>query len=333
MTASPPNQNGPAIAGRLPDFVIIGSPKCGTTTLRSYLVRHPSVFMCTPEEPQFFGRDTQYAKGIDWYRSLFSEALPDQVCGEGSPVYSRWPHCGDVAARMSTAIPDAKLIYIVRNPVDRAYSDYVQRVKIAQNVSKPADPALPQLSPEEIEAIEAIQSALGRGDYDGARFEDIIKITGRVLDTGLYMDQIEHYLRYYDKSCLLVLFFDDLLDSPADVCRAMFSHLGINPEIDVVREDPVIANSSRDHHQRHALAARRDKIQSNRVLNRISSGLPSPFRRLGRRVIDFHSRCTTDLSGPPRMLPETRDQLVEFYREPNARLAEFVGRDLTAWNG
>src|SRR5690242_14831106 len=87
----------PTPVGRLPDFVVIGGMKCGSTTLFEYLCRHPDVFMCTPKEPGYFSREKVMARGEAWYRSLFADAKPTQLCGEASTCYTRWPHFGDVA--------------------------------------------------------------------------------------------------------------------------------------------------------------------------------------------------------------------------------------------
>ncbi|NER32103.1 MAG: sulfotransferase domain-containing protein, partial [Symploca sp. SIO1C4] len=76
---------------RLPDFLIIGAAKSGTTTLYKYLCRHPQICMSNPKEPDFFAIDHIYDQGIDWYSSLFSEARLKQVCGEASTTYTRLP--------------------------------------------------------------------------------------------------------------------------------------------------------------------------------------------------------------------------------------------------
>ena len=114
---------------KIPDFIIIGAAKSGTTSLYKYLCRHPQIFMCTPKEPDFFSIDANYFKGIDWYYSLFNEASPTQVCGEASTTYSRWHQHPKAAERIYQSLGQVKLIYIMRHPVDRAYSFYVHRFK------------------------------------------------------------------------------------------------------------------------------------------------------------------------------------------------------------
>ena len=114
---------------RLPDFIIIGAAKAGTTTLHHYLDLNPQIYMSSPKEPCFFSDDEIYVKGVDWYSSLFSSAKPDQACGEASTRYSPYPQYTEAAPRMAELLPHVKLIYIMRHPVDRAYSHHVHEMK------------------------------------------------------------------------------------------------------------------------------------------------------------------------------------------------------------
>ena len=90
---------------RLPDFFIIGSAKSGTTTLYRYLCRHPNIFMSTPKEMSFFSKDKEYERGVEWYASLFADASENQLCGEASTTYTRWPLYEKLTFRNSIAPP------------------------------------------------------------------------------------------------------------------------------------------------------------------------------------------------------------------------------------
>ena len=82
--------------------------------------------MSTPKEPNFFSIDDVYEKGVDWYASLFADAQPEQICGEASPSYSRYPRFSRTRLVGSpSCCPDVKIVYIMRHPVDRFYSNYV----------------------------------------------------------------------------------------------------------------------------------------------------------------------------------------------------------------
>lgn len=110
---------------RMPDFVIIGAMKCGTSTLHDQLHLQPGIFMSTPKEPYFFSNDEVWAKGLDWYSSLFADAAKDDLCGESSTHYTKLPTYPHTIDRMKEHIPDAKLIYVIRHPIDRLVSHYI----------------------------------------------------------------------------------------------------------------------------------------------------------------------------------------------------------------
>lgn len=108
-----------------PDFLIIGAMKCGTSTLQTQLAAQPGVFMTTPKEPNFFSDDPIYAQGMDWYSALYDAAAPDDLKGEASTHYTKLPTWPDTVARLKQAVPDPRLIYMIRNPVQRCVSHYI----------------------------------------------------------------------------------------------------------------------------------------------------------------------------------------------------------------
>jgi hypothetical protein len=118
----------------LPDFIIIGGQRCGTTSLFNYLTQHPDVFPSCPKEVHYFS--IHYHKGVNWYRSHFPLVMQKSyverghdrrfVAGEATPYYIAHPHAPQ---RIAETVPEAKLIVLLRNPVDRAYSHYHYEVK------------------------------------------------------------------------------------------------------------------------------------------------------------------------------------------------------------
>jgi len=110
-------------ASPLPNLIIIGAQKCGTTSLHNYLQSHPDVSMARVKETDFFLEHGNWAHGLDWYRSQFDSTTP--VRGEGSPNYTNLPRSAGTADRMHSVLPDARLIYLVRDPVARITSHYV----------------------------------------------------------------------------------------------------------------------------------------------------------------------------------------------------------------
>ncbi|MFC1759697.1 sulfotransferase domain-containing protein, partial [Planctomycetota bacterium] len=110
----------------LPNFMIIGASKCGTTSLWEYLNRHPDVFWANPKEPMYFNWELKRPREIEWYASLFADAADKQAIGEATTSYTYAPHTAKVPQRIHQLLPDCKLVYILRPPVARTYSHYVQ---------------------------------------------------------------------------------------------------------------------------------------------------------------------------------------------------------------
>ncbi len=176
---------------RLPDFIIIGAMKCATSTLHEQLARQPGLFMSTPKEPNFFSDDEQWGRGLDWYGSLFAAAPDNALCGESSTHYTKLPTYPDTIHRMQETFPrPTKLIYIMRDPIDRLISQYIhewtQRV-----ISEPID--------------------------------DAIHSHPELVQYSRYALQIAPYLETFGPEAVLPVFFERLLASPQEelerICR------------------------------------------------------------------------------------------------------------------
>jgi len=292
---------------RLADFIIIGAAKSGTTTLHHYLDRHPQVFMSTPKEPTFFARDERYRRGVEWYASLFEPAARDQICGEASTNYSNWPLYARTVERMAELLPDVKLIYIMRHPVDRAYSHYVQVIKGARE----EDPNLKVQETFE-EHIERDPSAIASSDY---------------------MMQIERYLPVYPRERFLFLRMDDLVREPAATMAAVCRFLGIDDSLDLTSEGPIVANRTSEHTDWLIRSKVTEPLRAIPGVPQLAALVPQGARDQVYRVLSLlphRKRLEREYLTQP-MLPETRARLLERFREPNRRLAEFLGWDLSAW--
>ena len=112
-------------AGRLPDFLVIGAMKSGTSTLHTQLAAQPDIFMTTPKEPNFFSDDDIYARGAGWYHALFDAAAPEDLKGEASTHYTKLPTHPDTVTRLAAMIAAPRLVYVIRDPVERALSQYL----------------------------------------------------------------------------------------------------------------------------------------------------------------------------------------------------------------
>lgn len=111
---------------RLPDFLIIGLGKCGTTTLAELLNAHPEAGLSAVKEPHFFSYDDIYKRGIPWYATLFNHCREARIIGEASTSYSRIHQHPDVLDRIHQYLPDARIIMMVRQPMDRIISAYIE---------------------------------------------------------------------------------------------------------------------------------------------------------------------------------------------------------------
>jgi len=117
-----------------PDFIIMGAMKSATSSLHTQLALQAGIFMSTPKEPNYFSDDAEFARGEQWYQSLFSGALPTDLCGESSTHYTKLPDHPLTVARIAQQLNQPKFIYVMRHPVDRLISHYIHQW--SQNVIK-----------------------------------------------------------------------------------------------------------------------------------------------------------------------------------------------------
>ena len=185
-----------SVGARLPDFLIIGAQKAGTTSLWGYLRSHPQVFVPDLKEPTFFVDEGTWGRGLDWYRGLFRGAGPDQVVGEASPGYTMFPWFASAPERIAATVPDVKLVYLIRDPIARMASSWLHsRVDFLEN---------------------------------RAMAEALIADT-RYVALSQYAMQIEQYLEHFDRSSLLILRAEDLdADRKATVAKVC-DFIGVDP--------------------------------------------------------------------------------------------------------
>ena len=292
--------------GRMPDFLVIGAAKAGTTTLWQYLAAQPGVFMARPKEPEYFAG--HYGRDERWYRSLFAAAAAEQVCGEASTNYS----CGTpgvdldiIVDRIGGDLPGARLIYLVRHPVDRAYSFYCEQIKCDQ--------------------------IAGRRQGYGLTFEQYLREDGRCVLGGCYMRIIERYLASFPRESLLVLTLEELQDRPAETLTRVCRHIGVDDA--VLPNEPLVANAARRWRRTVARQAALAPLRRLPIIGGLGARLPRPMRNAIYACVRHspRARAAERQAVPPPMRPETRAQLLDDYRQPNERLARWLGRDLSHW--
>jgi hypothetical protein len=110
-----------------PDFIIIGAMKSATSSLHVQLASHPGIFMSDPKEPNFFSDNDQYQRGTEWYLDLFRESDESDLCGESSTHYTKLPDHPETIPRMKALLPNVRLIYVMRHPIDRLVSQYIHQ--------------------------------------------------------------------------------------------------------------------------------------------------------------------------------------------------------------
>src|SRR4051794_17663311 len=103
--------------------------KSGTSSLHAYLATHPQIFMCPEKEPEFFAKEAIWSRGERWYLELFAGAKNESIIGESSTVYSKIPKFRGVPERIGKFNPEARFIYVMRDPIERTISQYWFRVR------------------------------------------------------------------------------------------------------------------------------------------------------------------------------------------------------------
>lgn len=208
----------------LPDFVIVGAQKAGTSSLYHYLTLHPRVEGASTKEVHFF--DTHFDKGLAWYRSHFPvrasltarrRGRERLLTGEASPYYLYHPH---VAARIARHLPEARLLVLLRDPVDRALSHYWYMVQLGRE-PLPLDEAFAR----EAERLDAEKARLAADP--GYRSVPHSRFSYR--DRGLYAEQLGVYLRHVDRRQLRVLSSERMFADPQAVFDEACAHLNLAP--------------------------------------------------------------------------------------------------------
>jgi len=290
---------------RLPNFVVIGAAKAGTTALYWYLAEHPEVFMSRVKETNYFAYGVDEGGNLIWgnpdvhrfpvkslaeYQALFDSAGAAVAVGEASTMYLE---CPQAAARIRAQLPDARIICGLRHPVDRAYSDYQMYLR---NRGRRLDP--------ERDLTSAAPWA--RPDSHWMRI-------------GKYHPQLERYFETFPRERIQVFLFDDLRRDPLGVLRALYRFIGVDPAFEPDFDTP------------HNVGGMPASPLLERVLTKsplkvvlgpiIPRGAANWIRRL---------RTRTMRQAPP--LPaELRRELAGHFHEDIARTSALIGRSLDHW--
>jgi sulfotransferase family protein len=301
----------------LPNFLIIGAARSGTTSLYTYLKQHPQVYMSEIKEPEFFSYegvelDFDGPKGkektnrgirrytpadIEGYRALFQKVSNEKAIGEASPMYL---YSAQAPSRIKHHIPDAKLIAILRNPVERAYSTFSLLTLQGREPLK--------------EFSQALQA-------EEPRIRNKWTWMYHYKNVGFYYVQLKRYFDVFERDQIRVYLYDDLKVEPIRLVRDVFGFLEVDdtfvPEVSV-KDNPAGTPKS------EIFSKLVDKPNPVKTLLR-----PLLPERIRKRIIA--SLSARNLAERSPLAPEIRSELVEVYREDILKLETLIGRDLSGW--
>ena len=274
----------------LPTFLVIGAYKAGTTSLYHYLREHPQVFM-TEKKETFYFSDEAYHHGLEWYEAQFAASGDALARGEASTAYSAWPYFEHVPERASELLPDARLVYLLRHPIERLLSQY---------------------------------------RFDARMWRDDRPIDVAVLDETKYVSrsryamQIDRWLAHYPRENLLLITTEDLRSNRQETLRRVFEFIGVDGDF-------VPPHVNREHNRRQDLRVDRPVIQRLRgtaVQKAARRLVPAELRH---RVWRLGSTESAPAVTAAAISPETEARLHDLLRDDLRRLPTFLGPQFDCW--
>ncbi len=279
----------------LPNFIVVGAQKAGTTSLYNYLMLHPQIFMSREKELNFFIQEKNWLRGIDWYESNFGSSAPQR--GEASPLYASWPEHAGVPERMHAVVPDAKLLYLVRDPIQRIISHYV------------------------------MDYGRGMEDRDITDALHNLDETNVLVCRSKYYLQIQQYLSIFKEQNICIVSLDDLQADPQQTLGKIFRFLGVD-------EFFVSPGFSRIH---HPSSVYRRPIWMVRLLKRALGNWAWGRREsLPRFLCDglcpmFYPYFSYPVV-KPCLTPVLRQRLVDCLKDDVDRLRTLTGNRFEKWS-
>jgi hypothetical protein len=275
--------------GALPNLVLIGGLKCGTTSLHHYLNLHPEIAMSRPKELNFFVAELNWDLGPEWYAAHFDAGAP--VRGETSPHYTGRPRLDGVAERMRELIPDAHLVYAVRNPIDRLLSHYLHNVA---------------------------------GGYESRSLDAVLADErSAYFDRSRYAYQLEPYLEAFGRGAIAIVAQDELRADREGTMRELFGFLGVDASFRSAEFDREWETGSAKGSGGFRLMDRAVRLPGLRTLDRNFDRLPERLRWRVERII--HDPDSGE-APKPELSAEARARLAQSFADDVARLEDVAGR-------
>ncbi len=279
----------------MPNLIIIGGLKCGTTSIHHYLGLHPEIQMSKPKELNFFVTEQTWDLGLDWYRARFDDRFP--VRGESSPHYTNLPRFVGVPEKIHEHCPDARLIYMVRDPIKRILSHWVH--------------------------------ATGAG-YETREMVPTLSLPDSAyVNRSQYWMQLQPYLELFPNEQIEVITQEELQTEREATMRKAFEFAGVDEKFTSEQFDREWEKSSGKSSGKYQFMEKLIKLPGFRSFDRNFDRLPESLRWVVEKVVH-------DPEKPPAPKPTLPDELVETLRgrfsEDVAGLQRFAGREFSGWN-
>jgi Sulfotransferase family len=316
----------------LPNFFIIGAAKSGTTALYYYLKQHPQIYMSAVKEPRFFAFEPEDLTfggpgdmelhrrtivNMDKYLALFRDVSDELAVGEASPVYLCSPKA---ARRIRSLVPDARLITILRHPVERAYSHFLHQIR------------------DGVETLTDFSEAL---DAEEQRARDNWEYRWRYKEIGCYTEQLKKYYDTFDRSQMKIYLYEDFDTHPQGVLHDLYRFLGVDETFTADTSTRYNTSGVPRSKVVHTVLSRLQKATrktfdgvpqpkdepaaQTQLLGRVGKfSLIEKARRMGLKLRDSNL-------AKPQLRPEVRQRLLEYYREDILALQDLIRRDMSHW--
>lgn len=287
----------------MPNFLIIGAMKAGTTALFDVLKQHPDVYT-SQKEPHFFSYENEshvptarVVTKLEDYKKLFGGVTDEIAIGEASPSYLIHPEAPE---RINHYVPDAKLIAVLRHPVERAFSQYWHYATAGEE--------------ECTDFVEAFKR-------DVAGFEKRQGFWWRAYHyQGLYSQHLERYLELFEREQMAIYFFDDFKSNPHEFVRNVFKFLGVDESFVPIHRRGLAKTGKPKSQILYDLLTK-----SNAIKDFISPVIPSKLRRNLRFYV--HDKNV----GKQSMKAEIYEELLPVFKDDILKLQDLVQRDLSTW--
>ncbi len=277
---------------RKPNLFVIGAMKSGSTSLHYYLADHPEIFMCEPKEPWYFVEEKNWGKGEDWYHAHFSEVEQDvKFIGESSADYTMAPKFKGVPERISAYNPEARFIYVMRDPIMRSVSHYWHNVR---------------WHGEQRDMLTAL-----RDDPD-------------LIDFSNYHMQLQTFQKVFPTERFYVFSFEEMIAQPEASIAKIFAWLGVDPQFvppSLGQEKNVTPKTVKMVRGKGLL----HKFKHSEAWDKVHHIFPEGLKNLGNKL------ATQDIDRNDQPLEPAAEYLRPIFIDQIAPLQDLLGRSFPEW--